>query len=95
MLSEFGMLSSLCFASGLTNCVCVCVCRFSHDRGGCFVERTVDTTGVFQLNRGLVFDPSAASLYGFLMGVEGTSQDDEWRFISLDFKSLLRNPCNV
>ena len=69
--------------------------RFSHDRGRCFVERSVDTTGVFQLNRGLVFDPSAASLYGFLMGVEGTGQDDEWRIITLNFKSLLNTPCTV
>jgi len=55
----------------------------------------VDTTGVFQLNRGLVFDPSAASLYGFLMGVEGAGQDDEWRIITLNFKSLLSGPCET
>ncbi len=73
-------------------CVCMCV-RFSHDRGNCFVERAVDTTKVFQLNRGLVFDPSAASLYGFLMGVEGTGEDDEWRIITLNFKSLLGVSC--
>lgn len=70
-----------------------CSYRFSHDRGNCFVQRRVDTTGVFQLNRGLLFDPSAASLLGYLMGVEGTGDDDEWRVITLNFLSLLKRPC--
>ena len=74
-------------------CMCVCRCRFSHDRGDCFTQRVVDTTSVFQLNRGLIFDPSAASLFGFLMGVEGTGPKDEWRVITLDFVSLLKTPC--
>lgn len=69
------------------------MCRFSHDRGNCFVERTVDVTGVFQLSRGLLFDPSAASLLGYVMGVEGTGQDDEWRVVTLNFRSLLKRPC--
>lgn len=72
---------------------CHCNFRFSHNRGSCFVSRTVDTTGVFQLSRGLLFDPSAASLLGFVMGVEGTGEDDEWRVITLDFLSLLKRPC--
>lgn len=67
--------------------------RFSHDRGDCFSQKTVDTTKVFRMNRGLLFDPSAASLLGFLMGVEGTGQDDEWRIITLNFKSLLTRRC--
>ncbi len=48
---------------------------------------------MFQLSRGLLFDPSAASLLGFVMGVEGTGEDDEWRVITLDFLSLLNRPC--
>lgn len=57
------------------------------------MQRTVDTTGVFQLSRGLLFDPSAASLLGYVMGVEGTGQDDEWRVVTLNFLSLLKRAC--
>ena len=48
---------------------------------------------MFQLSRGLLFDPSAASLLGYVMGVEGTGQDDEWRVVTLNFLSLLKRPC--
>lgn len=57
------------------------------------MERTVDVTGYFQLSRGLLFDPSAASLLGYVMGVQGTGVDDEWRVVTLNFRSLLRRPC--
>jgi hypothetical protein len=57
------------------------------------VQRTIDTTGVFQLSRGLLFDPSAASLLGYVMGVEGTGADDEWRVVTLNFLSLLKRSC--
>ena len=57
------------------------------------MQRTVDTTGVFRLSRGLLFDPSAASLLGYIMGVEGTGQQDEWRVVTLNFLSLLKRPC--
>ena len=72
---------------------CLFHVRFSHDRGDCFVQRTIDTTGVFQLSRGLLFDPSAASLLGYVMGVEGTGEEDEWRVVTLNFLSLLKRPC--
>lgn len=57
------------------------------------MQRRVDTTKMFQLSRGLLFDPSAASLLGYVMGVEGTGKDDEWRVITLNFFSLLKRPC--
>ncbi len=57
------------------------------------MHRTMDTTGVFHLSRGLLFDPSAASLLGYVMGVEGTGMDDEWRVVTLNFLSLLKRPC--
>ena len=53
----------------------------------------MDVTGIFQLSRGLLFDPSAASLLGFVMGVEGTGEEDEWRIVTLNFRSLLKRPC--
>ena len=67
-------------------------CRFSHDRGQCFVKEQLDSTNAF-LARGLVIDPSAASLYAFVMGVEGTGVSDEWRMITINFKSLLGRKC--
>ena len=38
-------------------------------------------------------DPAAASLYAFVMGVEGTGKEDEWRLITLNFASLLNRKC--
>ena len=38
-------------------------------------------------------DPSAASLYAFVMGVEGTDADDEWRMITVNFGSLFARAC--
>ncbi len=38
-------------------------------------------------------DPSAASLFAFVMGVEGEGQDDEWRMITVNFGSLLSREC--
>ena len=73
--------------------VCCYGNRVSHDRGVCFVRKTLDTAEVFELSRGLLIDPSAASLYGFVMGVEGTAEDDEWRVITIYFKSLLKRQC--
>ena len=67
--------------------------RISHDRGDCFLQRTLDTTNVFQLSRGLLVDPSAGSLYAFVMGVEGTGEKDEWKVIALNFRSLLHRQC--
>ena len=91
MLSKYGVFFDFEYAIVLR--MMISSVRFSHDRGSCFVSRTVDTTGVFQLSRGLLFDPSAASLMGYVMGVEGTGEDDEWRVITLDFLSLLTRPC--
>ena len=67
--------------------------RFSHDRGSCFVRQELDSTGVFSLNRGLLVDPTAASRYTFVMGVEGVEVEDAWRVIALNFGSLLRTKC--
>lgn len=67
--------------------------RISHDRGDCFLRQTIDTTNVFQLTRGLLIDPSAGSLYAFVMGVEGTGDEDEWKVIALNFGSLLTRQC--
>jgi hypothetical protein len=53
----------------------------------------LDTTNVFQLSRGLLIDPSAGSLYAFVMGVEGTGEKDEWKVIALNFGSLLHRQC--
>ena len=68
--------------------------RISHDRGDCFLQQTLDTTNVFQLTRGLLIDPSAGSLYAFVMGVEGTGVEDEWKVIALNFGSLLTRRCS-
>ena len=67
--------------------------RISHDRGDCFIQQTIDTTGVFQLTRGLLIDPSAGSLFAFVMGVEGTGEEDEWKVIALNLGSLLKRQC--
>lgn len=48
---------------------------------------------MFQLTRGLLVDPSAGSLYAFVMGVEGTGDKDEWKIIALNFGSLLKRQC--
>lgn len=65
----------------------------SHNRGGCFAEQEFDTSSYFSLSRGLLIDPSAASLFAFVMGVEGVGEDDQWRIIVLNFGSLLRRQC--
>jgi len=38
-------------------------------------------------------DPTAASRYTFVMGVEGVKTEDAWRVIALNFGSLLRTKC--
>lgn len=67
--------------------------RISHDRGDCFLQQTLDTTNAFQLTRGLLIDPSAGSFYAFVMGVEGTGDNDEWKVIAINFGSLLKRQC--
>lgn len=71
------------------------LCRFSHDRGACFVKQQLDSTSVFSLTRGLLMDPSAASRFAFVMGVEGVGSSDTWRMISLNFGTLLRTKCEL
>jgi sortilin len=66
---------------------------FSHDRGECFVQQLLDSTNAFSLSRGLLMDPRASSLTAFVMGVEGDDETDEWRMITLNFKSLLQRKC--
>lgn len=39
-------------------------------------------------------DPSAGSLYAFVMGVEGTGEKDEWKVIAINFRSLLHRQCS-
>lgn len=38
-------------------------------------------------------DPSAASLYAFVLGVEGLGEDDMWRMVTINFGSLLDSKC--
>ena len=84
---------SLCvYLIGLTHLYCL-LFRISHDRGDCFIQQTIDTSSVFQLTRGLLIDPSAGSLFAFVMGVEGTGDDDEWKIIAINFGSLLQRQC--
>ena len=71
------------------------LCRFSHDRGACFVRQQLDSTSVFSLTRGLLMDPNAASRFAFVMGVEGVGSSDTWRMISLNFGTLLRTKCEL
>lgn len=40
-------------------------------------------------------DPSAASRFAFVMGVEGVGSSDTWRMISLNFGTLLRTKCEL
>lgn len=56
------------------------------------MQETFDLTSQFT-TRGILIDPSAASLFGFVMGVEGLGSADEWRLVTLNFKSLLQKPC--
>ena len=57
------------------------------------MKQLLDSTNVFSLSRGLLMDPRASSLTAFVMGVEGEGVDDEWRMITLNFKSLLQRKC--
>ena len=66
--------------------------RFSHNRGKCFTKKLFDSTTQFT-TRGILIDPSAASLFGFVMGVEGMGSTDEWRINTVNFQSLLQRPC--
>ncbi|XP_064400259.1 sortilin-like [Halichondria panicea] len=65
---------------------------FSHNRGKCFTKKQFDSTTHFT-TRGILIDPSAASLFGFVMGVEGMGSTDEWRINAVNFQSLLQRPC--
>lgn len=38
-------------------------------------------------------DPSAASLYAFVLGVEGLGEEDMWRMVTINFGSLLNSKC--
>lgn len=40
-------------------------------------------------------DPEAASLYAFALGLEGTSSDDSWRLVAINFHSILSTPCEL
>ena len=67
--------------------------RFSHDRGKCFKSEQLDTTNYFSVTRGLLMDPEGASMYAFALGLEGTSTDDSWRLVAINFYSVLATPC--
>lgn len=66
---------------------------FSHDLGRCFRRELLDSSSVFRQARGLMVDPSAASLYAFVLGVEGLGEDDMWRMVTINFGSLLDSKC--
>ena len=40
-------------------------------------------------------DPSAASQFAFVMGVEGVGNSDAWKMISLNFGTLLKTKCEL
>lgn len=77
----------------MTSWFIVTIFRFSHDRGACFKSVELDTTGAFKVTKGLLMDPQGLGLYAFALGLEGSSSDDMWRLIAVDFKSILQSPC--